>query len=206
MSLVLEFSIFDFENELYLQKCGTAMGTKMAPTYANCFMGEVEETFMKSQHYKPFGYKRFLDDIFMIWLHVREKLETFINHFNNISPELRFTHEICTNSINFLDVTVIIDNNNNNNIWTTLFRKPTDSPQYLGFDSMHPQHSINAVPYAQAMRISRVCSTEESMHENLDNLRSRFAQCKFPAQIINDAIEKISTRAINSEQTDALQN
>ena len=34
---------FEFENNHYLQLHGTVMGTKMAPAYANLFMGDPEK-------------------------------------------------------------------------------------------------------------------------------------------------------------------
>jgi hypothetical protein len=39
---VLKFNNFVFNGEYYLQISGTAMGTKMAPSYANIFMGRLE--------------------------------------------------------------------------------------------------------------------------------------------------------------------
>ena len=41
--LVLKNNVFEFNNNYYLQIQGTAMGTKMAPAYANLFMGKLEE-------------------------------------------------------------------------------------------------------------------------------------------------------------------
>ena len=35
--------LIDINNKYYLQIQGTAMGTKMAPAYANLFMGKLEE-------------------------------------------------------------------------------------------------------------------------------------------------------------------
>ena len=37
--LVLTLNAFQFEDRFYLQKHGTAMGTRMAPSYANVFYG-----------------------------------------------------------------------------------------------------------------------------------------------------------------------
>ena len=34
--------LIEFDGRFYLQKQGTAMGTKMAPSYANLFMGKLE--------------------------------------------------------------------------------------------------------------------------------------------------------------------
>ena len=41
--LVLEQNYFQFADRMYHQIQGTAMGTKMAPSYANIFMAELEE-------------------------------------------------------------------------------------------------------------------------------------------------------------------
>ena len=42
MALVLQNNIFEFDERYFLQIQGTAMGTKMAPAYANLFMGRLE--------------------------------------------------------------------------------------------------------------------------------------------------------------------
>ena len=61
--LVLENNVFEFNNNFYLQKQGTAMGTKMAPSYANLFMGKLEEKLKdKNIH----TWKRYIDDKFII--------------------------------------------------------------------------------------------------------------------------------------------
>ena len=43
MLLVLGSTIFEFDGELWLQKDGTAIGTRAAPNFANIFMGKWEE-------------------------------------------------------------------------------------------------------------------------------------------------------------------
>ena len=43
LTLVLKYNNFTFDGNHYLQINGTAMGTKMAPSYANIFMGDLEE-------------------------------------------------------------------------------------------------------------------------------------------------------------------
>ena len=44
--LVLENNYFEFGEKTYRQKLGTAIGTKLAPAYANLFMGELECHFI----------------------------------------------------------------------------------------------------------------------------------------------------------------
>ena len=42
LTLVLKNNNFTFDGNHYLQINGTAMGTKVAPSYANIFMGDLE--------------------------------------------------------------------------------------------------------------------------------------------------------------------
>jgi hypothetical protein len=56
------------------KKLGTAIGTKFAPRFENLFMGYFEERFLDSCELKPWVWWRFLDDVFMIWLHGEEEL------------------------------------------------------------------------------------------------------------------------------------
>ena len=43
LKIVMECNIFKFNNEYWLQLLGTSMGTRVAPTYANIFMGKLEK-------------------------------------------------------------------------------------------------------------------------------------------------------------------
>ena len=67
LELVLTTNNFRFDNKDYLQIGGTAMGTKLAPSFANLFMGHLEDKFVYSYPLQPFIWKRFIDDIFFVW-------------------------------------------------------------------------------------------------------------------------------------------
>ena len=54
-----------FDGNHYLQINGTAMGTKMAPSYANIFMGDPEERLLFSSLKQPLSWFRFIDDVDM---------------------------------------------------------------------------------------------------------------------------------------------
>ena len=49
---ILENNAISFNGEYFLQECGTAMGTRMAPCYTNIFMAELEEFFCLAIHTK----------------------------------------------------------------------------------------------------------------------------------------------------------
>ena len=50
--LALTSNYFTFNRRIYLQKQGTAMGTRMAPNYAIIFMHSVEQEILKNSNLK----------------------------------------------------------------------------------------------------------------------------------------------------------
>ena len=102
----LENNVFCFNDEFFLQVCGTAMGTRMAPCYANIFMADLEENLLSGYPYKPLAYYRYIDDIFITWSHGLDLLHNFINNISKQHSNTIFTANISTTSVNFLDVTI----------------------------------------------------------------------------------------------------
>ena len=139
------------------------MGTRVAPNFANVHMGRFEENFVYKTEWSNYViiWVRFIDDIFLIWKGDIDSLTEFIDHLNNAAPSIKFTHEISTNSVNFLDTTVLKDRQGN--ISTDVYQKPTDTHPYLHWTSAHPPHLKQSIPYSQALRLRRICSyTEET--------------------------------------------
>ena len=62
------------------------MGTKMAPSYANIFMGRLKRRLLHSVNLKPFSWLRFIDDIDMKWTHGKATLEAFLKTANSYIP------------------------------------------------------------------------------------------------------------------------
>ena len=155
---VLNNNYFEFDDQLYLQTSGTAIGTKMAPSYAVIFMHILESTV--AQHSSaPYVWWRFIDDIFCIWTHGEESLLEFIEFVNQLHPAIKFTHEYSPAEINFLDINVKLDAQGI--FHTDLYIKPTDTRQFLLASSCHPGHVKRSIPYSQAIRILRICSDHE---------------------------------------------
>lgn len=187
LTLVLNYNHFEFDQKHFLQISGTAMGTKMAPNYANIFMASLEIPFIEKQQNKPLFYRRFLDDIFLIWNHDKASLLRFISEFNCLHRSIKFTHEISQDTINFLDVTLQVQGNS---LATTVYRKPTDRQQYLHFDSNHPRHCKVGIPYSQAYRYRRICSDIQEFERTSITLKETLLNQKYPEEIIDDAINR----------------
>ena len=53
LELVLTNNHFEFNGEFYHQLSGTAMGTKLAPSYANLFMSKFEDKYVYTYPLQP---------------------------------------------------------------------------------------------------------------------------------------------------------
>ena len=137
LKLVLHSMNFTFNGDHYLQTGGTAMGTSLAPNYANLFMDRFETKALAGYPLKPLTWKRFIDDIFLVWTHGEESLKRFIDYLNSLHDTIKFTHEMSYSQIDFLDTTVKFGLDRG--LITTLFNKPTDTHLYLEYSSAHPQ-------------------------------------------------------------------
>ena len=157
LKLVLSKNNFDFNEKHHLQTGGTAMGTRVAPSYANTFMGWFENTFVYTHNPALLVWKRFIDDIFIIWTHGQESLNDFVSHLNGCLPSIKFEAESSLVEVHFLDVTVFMDSDHK--LQTDLYTKPTDSHSYLNYKSSHPRHCRDGIPYSQFLRLKRICST-----------------------------------------------
>ncbi|XP_057296197.1 uncharacterized protein LOC130625148 [Hydractinia symbiolongicarpus] len=166
---VLQNNVFEHNNRFFRQLQGTAIGTKMAPSYANIFMSDLEEQFLESSMLKPLVWWRYIDDIFMLWQHGEDKLIKFLELLNSCHPTIKFTHSFSRDSVNFLDVKVI---RKDNHLITDLYVKPTDTHQYLQASSCHVPHSIRGIAYSQALQLNRICSEGEFFDKRCNELES----------------------------------
>ena len=118
---------FSFNDIMYKQTDGVAMGSPLGPALVNIFVRFYEEKLF-SQISKPSTYFRYVDDTFAIFRN-EEESENFFNQLNCPHPSLKFTFEKEKNScLLFLDVNV---ERTVTGFETNVYRKPTFTGQYL---------------------------------------------------------------------------
>ena len=198
ISFILTMNNFIFNGLNYIQINGTAMGTCMAPNYANLFMGSLETKFLDSCLIKPTKWLRYIDDIFILWNSGRDKLLEFISSANSFHPSIKFTFEISDKVINFLDLT--INKTDENRLETDVYSKPTNAHLYLHYSSCHPRHTKNSLPYSLAYRLLRICSTNNLLTKRLEELKQFLLNRNYKSRLIDAAFDKIR----NMTRTDSL--
>ena len=189
MHLILTKNNFQFYGKNYLQINGTAMGTKMAPNYANLFMADLEDRLLKEapNNLTPTVWWRYIDDIFFTWDHSEEQLQTFMDHMNNFHHSIKFTHDVSKDKGVFLDTEIF---KVHDQLCTKVYHKPTDAYAYLHYSSCHPNHVKNNIPFGQFSRIRRICTYIEDFKSQSSTLKRKLLARGYPFKLINQAYQK----------------
>ena len=188
LTLVLTLNNFRFNEEHYLQIGGTAMGTRLAPSFANIYMNHFEDSHVYNYRLQPNAWFRYIDDIFMVWNHGDDELKKFINHLNAACKSISFSSEISRESLNFLDVTVL---KKHNHLETDLYVKPTDRNTYLPYNSAHPRHCMKGLPYGQFLRIRRICSRMADFEKHAAKKAAQLLQHDYPRDLLLDSLMRV---------------
>ena len=77
---------------------------------------------------------------------------------------------------------------------TNLFIKPTNSQLFLDFNSNHPEHCKEAIPFSQALRVVERCSSSEQRDLEFKNLKTKFQERNYPEQIIEKQFSKAKSK------------
>jgi hypothetical protein len=197
LTMVLKKNNFTFNGDHYLQINGTAMGTKMAPSYANIFMGKLEKQLLESSIERPLSWYRFIDDVDMKWTQSNEELQNFLSRANNLHPPSSSLMKYLT--LPFPSSTLLALSEGV--LSTDLYSKPTDTNQYLLPSSCHPPHVAKSMPYSQALRIRRIGSTDKSLKRRLVQLKNNLKRRGYKQSII----KKSFSRANNISRSSLLQ-
>ena len=175
LEIVLKNNCFEFYGTYYKQLQGTAMGTKLAPAYANIFMGYLEHNILSQAPLKPSFYKRYIDDIFILWPHSETDLTKFLSAMNNFHPSIKFTCESNMNRITFLDLNIYKGPNflSTKKLDVETHIKPTNRQAH----SHHPPGASKGVAIGELKRYLRINSQNSTFNKfkahHMRNLRKR---------------------------------
>ena len=185
--LVLENNIFKFNGDHYIQTQGTAMGTRMAPAYANIFMYTIEEKIIE-QLPEITLWRRLIDDIICIF--ERNEIcdaQYILEVANDIIPEIQFTMETLNGmGVHFLDTTLTITEEE---IISAPYIKPTDKRLYVRMDSCHPLYQKMSIAYSQCLRLRRICSSTDTYLTYADKLRTAMINEDTPHHLLTKRLK-----------------
>ena len=186
---VLENSYFvlqlpGLEPKYYQQIKGGAMGSACTQVLADIYLRKWEYNFVQEQHRQRELYFRFRDDILFTSKLPSEHIERTLEELNKKDRNISITWE-GGKAIEYLDVKITIEIPN---FRTTVFRKLAAQPYILPFHSSHPPHITKNIPYAAALRVTRICSQPEDLQHELEVIRVTLLLNKYPPWFIDKHI------------------
>ncbi len=193
LNIVLTKNYFQFADSMYHQVQGTAMGTKMAPAYANLFMAELEERLLDNYHIKPVIWKRYIDDVLCVWPDTEQELEKFMNYLNSSHDTIKFTYEHSKDSIDFLDTTIYKGDRHDREQKLDIkpFFKKTNKFQYLQYSSAHPKTTFSSLIKGEMTRLLRACSDEQTYRQIQKKMYDIFRDRDYPSHLIKEVQRQV---------------
>jgi hypothetical protein len=173
LHIIMKENIFQFDDTFWLQKDGTAMGTPVAVMYSTIAYGAHENEHILNNKFNNnlIFYKRYIDDIFGIWIpteNIKEdqnNWEAFKNSLNGFG-NLKWQVEDLTTTTHFLDLTIKIQNNK---IHSTTYQKEMNLHLYLPATSAHPIGCLKGLIIGTLLRYR-----EQNNDENFKKYTSNF--------------------------------
>jgi hypothetical protein len=171
LEIVMKNNIFNFADTYWLQLCGTAMGTPVACAYATLTFGHYENTvLLPSFDANLFFYRRYIDDVFGIWLPTPNNDHTwklFKEQLNNWG-KLTWSVEEPSKQANFLDLTI---NLVQDSLTFSTFQKPLNLYLYIPPLSAHPSTCLKGLIKGELYRYWTQNETR-----NFENLTMKFIE------------------------------
>jgi len=199
---------FLFNEKVYKQIDGCAMGSTIAPIISGVFMSHIEKKLFSScpSNCKPTLYRRYVDDVFSIF-QTRNDAIKFLKHINQLHPNLTFTMEEEENkSLPFLDVLVSV--NQDNTLSTSVYRKATFSGLGMNFYSFcDDRFKINSCK-TLINRAYNISSSFIKFHNEINFLKDYFLRNCFPLRLFEKQVSmylnnifkpKLSVPTVNKE-------
>ena len=190
MKKLLELSVCDapfrFQNKLFKQVDGVAMGNPLAPVLADLWLQKIEQKLNKFSTNKPIIWLRYVGDIYCLFSIPKDKILEFHSRINKWHHNLHFTVEFeSNNSLPFLDVLVTREKNQ---LVTSVFRKSTHTGLYLLWDSCQSRRYKLGLIKTLVIRIYKICSTQEKIDNELNLLKETLRINGYPPNIIKRGI------------------
>ena len=198
LKIATKDQLFQFNDNLYLQTDGVAMGSPLGPLLANVFLCHVEE-MLEQQDKLPSFYRRYVDDTLVVIRDVAEA-EQFLITLNNCHPSIQFTMELAVNNtLPFLGMLLM---KQRSKITTSVYRKTTNKGLLLHYQSHVDNKYKKSLLKTMLHRAYSLSSTTELFEKECENIRSTFQKLRYPSELIEATIRNfINTSDVESQST-----
>ena len=189
LDIATKTSTILFNNKFYSQTDGVAMGSPLGPTLANAFLCSQESNWLDEcpVDFKPIFYKRYVDDIFVLF-NSRDHLLPFVDYLNKKHANINFTYEQeIEGKFSFLDINI---NRENAKFSTDVFRKETFSGIYTNFSSFIPENYKIGLVMTLLFRSFTLVSSFATFHLEIEKLKDILRKNGYPSGVVSRCVTK----------------
>jgi hypothetical protein len=208
LNIALETYFKTLDGTIYKQHDGTPIGKSISGPIAGIYMNWFEESFIlcDSAQFKPAFWKRYRDDIFLIWQEDHHSLQDFLVYLNSHEPKIQFTMELeSNNQLPFLDLLI---SRNDCSLSTSIYRKPTHTQCYINWRSNHSKSMLLGTLKGLIHRAHLLTDKKEDLLRELLLLEDVFIANGYPEKLVKKTVEESWSselfKAVNHNKASAL--
>ena len=190
---------FKFNNEIYIQCDGVAMGSPLGPLLANIFMISLEDNTLPKLELYLRNQKRQVEDTFAYVL--PDKIEMILHEINSYHPNIKFSYELeSQDEPAFLDISA--RRTNDNKVETSVYRKATCTNININWHSHDPSNWKIGTLRNLIKRAKSINSSELLFRNEISYLRHIFTEYNnFPLKVVNNIIDQELSQPAQQETT-----
>ena len=185
LDVCLRSTYFSYGGDFYKQQEGAAMGSPVSAAVANLYMGFFEDLALTQapDECRPRIWKRYIHDTFCI-LHSEERhFEKLLSHLNSLCPTIQVTVEVGKDgSLPVLDI--LLRRKDDGSLDAMVYRKPTHTDRYLGFQSHHAHHVERGMVRCLHDRAWNITSSQENLNREEHHIATILKQNGYPAYLV----------------------
>jgi hypothetical protein len=199
LRFVLQFNYVSFDGKTFRQVIGTAMGTSVAPTYANLFLAGYEVKALQELKEMLLYYGQFIDDTSAIIVGDLNAVLAFQTRFGNLHPNMKMEWTQSKFQLPFLDIHVSLEvdpsvlyRSTKVHIVTRVFQKALNSYLYIPWSSCHSDASKRAWVKGELIRYVRISSKSEDFKKVQQLFLSRLRARGYPGRWLRKVFSEVS--------------
>ena len=181
----------NIDGRIFTQIDGTPIGKSISGPLADIYMIWFEEQYIfnDNNEFRAFikSWKRFRDDIYVIWSGGNEALDYFFWQLNYKEPRIQFTIEReKNNTLAFLDISIkrLADR-----LITNVYRKDTHTQKYINWKSNCSKNCKLGILKGLIHRAHLLCDQKEDLLSELNLLKDVFISNGYPKKLVGKTIK-----------------
>lgn len=190
IDLVMRTCYIESDGKFYLQKDGVAMGSRVSPVLAILFMYRWETKLFKDSGTTPPFWKRYMDDILLLWRGGKNAFSGFVGRCNSLHSAIKVTTDQ-SNPLPVLDMTVRLEGTR---VVTEFYRKPFASNITLHAESAHDGGCKKRVVLAETQRILFRCTHASDAEKHLGAYELRLRDSGYSTRWIRRTMREARQR------------